>query len=140
MQHADALEAVVDGAFGAELGVGPKHRELKAEAGQRALQARADLGDDLPQPLRLDLQPRDQVGHQLDERLRVPVEGAPRDDERLQVVVARGQRLHLRRRADATGVGRDASCDLNIILPGRPALREHAAEQWKQVFLIRRED
>ena len=139
MQHADALEAVVDRALGAELGVRAKQRELETQAGDRGLEAGADLGDDLLQALRLHVEPRHEVGDELDEGLGVPVERATRHDKRLQVVVARREGLDLRRGADPTRGGRDARRDLGVVLAGSSALGEHATEQREQVLLLRAE-
>ena len=65
--------------------------ELKDQARDRGLETRADLGDDLLQASRLDLEPGDKVRQQLDERLCIAVESAPGHDKRLQVVVVCGE-------------------------------------------------
>ena len=81
VEHADALEPVVHRALGCQLGVRAQDRELEGQAGDRALETRADLRDDLLQALGLGLEPREEVGQQLDERLRVAVERAAGDHE-----------------------------------------------------------
>ena len=139
VEHLDTLEAVVERAFAAELGLGPKQGEVEAQAGERSLEPRADLGDDLLEPSRFDLELRDQVGEELDEGLRVAVEGAAREDEGLEEVLARRKRLDLRRGAHATGDGGDSCRDLRIVLAGGTALGEGPGEQGQQVFLLGRE-
>ena len=113
-----------------------QQRELKAQAGERALEARADLGDDLLQAFWFDLQTRHEVGQQLDERLGVAIERASGHDEGLEVVVACGKRLHLSGGADAPGMRGDARGDLHVVLPRRSALRQDAAEQGEKVLLL----
>ena len=91
VEHADALKAVVDRAFRAELRVRAQERELEPEPGKRALEAGADLSDDLLEPMRLDLESGDEVGKKVDELRGIAVEGAAGDHERLEVVIALGE-------------------------------------------------
>jgi len=74
VEHADPLQRVVQGAFGAELGLREQDGELESKVRDRALEARGGLRDDLPQPRRLDLEAGCQVCHQVDERFRVAIE------------------------------------------------------------------
>src|SRR5258708_27827915 len=91
VEHANPLEAIVQGALRTQLGVRAKNRELEAEAGQRALQASRHLGDDFLQSLRLDLEASDEISQKLDEWLRVAVQGSTRHHERFDVVVTCGE-------------------------------------------------
>ena len=75
VQHSDPLQAVVDRAFRAQLRVSAQQGELETQARERAFEPSRYLGDDLLQAPRFDLQPCDEVGEQLDERLSVAVEG-----------------------------------------------------------------
>jgi len=110
--------------------------ELKPKPGERALQARGDLGDDLLEAAGLDFQPRDEVRKQLDEGLRIAVESPARDDEGLEVVIAHRKGLHLRRGSDAAGHGRDPARDLRVVGAGRAAVGQDAAEEREQVLLL----
>ena len=116
-----------------------KQGELKSQTRQRAFQPRGGLGDDLLETARLELQPREQVCQKVDERLRVAIERAAGDDERLEIVLPGRQGLHLRGGSDAAGDRSDAAGDLRVVAARRAAVRQGAAEQRQEILLLRRQ-
>src|SRR5882672_1628566 len=109
--------------------MGAKNGELEAESRDGALETGRHLGDDLPEARRIDLEAGHEVGQQLDKWFGVAVESTSRKHEGLKVVVLRGERLDLGRRADSPADGGDARGDLRIVLTGCAALGERTAEQ-----------
>src|SRR4029077_16125681 len=89
--------------------------------------------------MRFDLQPCGQIGEQVDEWTDIAVKGPAGDQERLEVVVARRQRLHRGPGTDASRNRGDAVRDLHVVLARSTGLGEYSTEEGQQLLEVVRE-